>query len=284
MNRSTKNILKLALMLGFTLGITPGWIQTARAYIPPSQFIVKSWANKHAGMKSLRVKTTVTAYDENKPTSLHFKELSIYFPELQSLRSWALDDSDRKLYFIEEKIDQVALPRKLLLSKDWQGLIQSLKEKGIPIKTEQELLSFRTEAQRRMSENQSLVSWNGGILWAVGSETPKLETKQEQKNPQIWFEKDTFLPFRILYPKASSGHPLLDVRFEGYRYFHEFPYPQKIEVLEKSSLVFASQLIEIHVDSDKHHSVAGTSGFTESGNAAPSKLQDFISQYYDQLH
>jgi hypothetical protein len=255
------------------------WSPRVQAYIPPSQFIVKTWANKHGGVKSIRIKNTVNAYDGNKATDVHFKELSIYFPEIQVLRSWALDDSDRKLYFTEKKLDRLSLVGKLLLSRDLQEVVTSLKEKGIPIRTEQELLAFRTESDRMKAEILSLARWNGNIVWAIGSSS----SEKELRNPQIWFEKDSFLPLRMFYPKSGSDGSL-DVQFEGYKYSREFPYPKKVNVLARGEMLLSSQLIEVLTDSDKHHGGgSGVSGFTELGHSASSKVRQLISLYYEQL-
>jgi hypothetical protein len=255
------------------------WSPLVQAYIPPSQYIVKTWTNKHAGVKSIRIKNTVNAYDGNKATDVHFKDLSIYFPETQVLRSWALDDSDRKLYFTEKKLDRLSIVGKLLLSKDFHEVVSSLKEKGIPVRTEQELLAFRTESDRMKAEILSLARWNGNIIWTIGSSS----SEKEAKTPQIWFEKDSFLPLRMFYSKSGSD-VAMDVQFEGYKFAREFPYPKKVNVLTRGEMLLSSQLIEVATDSDRHHGGGnGVSGFTELGHSASSKVRQLISLYYEQL-
>lgn len=253
-----------------------GWSVGSFAYIPPSQFILKTWANKHSGVKGIKIKTLVTAYDGNKPTDIHFKEVSVYSPETQVLKSWATDESEKKLYYSEKKIDTWSPISKLLISHDWHQLSLNLRERGIPVKTEQELLALRTESDRMKLENLALQRWNGGFAWVIGS-TPS----KEGNSPQIWFEKDTFLPLRMVYSRQDSD--LAEVRFENYRFFREFPYPRTSSVLRKGSTYFTSQLIELIVDGEKLLPGGATPGFTEAGNSISSGMRELIRAYYEQF-
>lgn len=257
---------------------------SAWAYIPPSQFILKTWANKHSGIKSLRIKTQVTAYDGNKLTDVHFKELSIYYPDTQFLRSWALDDAERKLFYVEKKADAASPIVRLLMNKDWQGHLQMLKQRGIPVKSDQELLALRTEAERMKAENLTLGRWGGGIDWVMGGASAPAPVKNAViSDPQLWFEKDTFLPVRMIYANSGSS-ALNEVQMESYKFVQGFPYPRKITVLKKNEIAFIGQLTDLFVDSEKSaSSSASSSGFTDVGQSISSNLRSLISSYYEQL-
>src|SRR5688500_5478222 len=83
---------------GFTLIAS-----AAYAFIPPSGFILKTLAKKHEVGKSLKVRSTVTALEADKPTAVHFKQVTVFNTQLRILRSWAFDDQSRLLFAIEKK-------------------------------------------------------------------------------------------------------------------------------------------------------------------------------------
>src|SRR5690242_997692 len=131
------------LWLGFAilfLGNVSG-NSVAYAYIPPSQFIVKSWVNKHAGIKTVKIRNIVTAFSGDKPTDVHFKETTLFNAETLMFRSWVSDESDRKLYSVEKSLINFSPLSKVLLLSDSREVIRELRERGIPIRFEDELLA-----------------------------------------------------------------------------------------------------------------------------------------------
>jgi len=251
----------------------------AFAYIPPSQFIVRTWINKHGGVKNVKVRSNVTAFVDDKPTDVHFKETTIYNSDTNTIKSWVSDDSDRKLFVIEKNAANLSTISKLLFMADSREVVRVLRDRGIPIRLEDELLAMRTELERTKSENESIARWNGGLAWVIGSVNPP-----DAFNPQLWFEKDTFLPLRMIFvsPKDRETY---DFRVEGYRYSREFPYPRVLSVIKKGNgTLFSSQLLELAVNADQSKGSRGdssTPGYTDAGNSLSSAQRDLIRQYYD---
>ncbi|MEO5968878.1 MAG: hypothetical protein ABIQ95_03040 [Bdellovibrionia bacterium] len=250
----------------------------AFAYIPPSQFIVKSWVNKHSGMKALKLRSMVTEYTSDKPTPVHFKTVSVYNAEAQKLKSWAINDFDKVLYSTERDLTSLSPLSKLLFLSDLKEVIKTLKSSGVPVQTEAELLKFKTELERRESEQESLIRWNGTVVWALGA----ADSKQEPESAQLWFEKDLFLPLRFLFRTEGVGD-LYDVRLENYRFTREFPYPRGISLRKKGAgIMFSEQIVDISLNSDAQASKRPLgSGFTELGQNSPSELRNLIQNYYD---
>jgi hypothetical protein len=258
----------LILLLGFQ----------AFAYIPPSQFIVKSWVNKHSGMKALKLRSRVTAFESEKPTAVHFKAVTVYNADTQKLKSWAIDDLDKVLYSTERELSSLSPLSKLLFLSDLKEVIKTLKSSGVPVQTEAELLKFKTEIERRESEQESLVRWNGTVVWALGL----ANSKEEPESAQLWFEKDLFLPLRFLFRTEGVGD-LYDVRLENYRFTREFPYPRAISLRKKGAgVILSEQILDFSMNSDVQASKRSLgSGFTELGQNSPSELRNLIQNYYD---
>jgi hypothetical protein len=259
------------------------WSLEVFAYIPPSAYILKSWVTKHGGVKSIRIKTTVTAMENDKPTGIQFRENTLYIADKMLLKSFATDGSEKKLFFIEKSGVSLSPVSKLLFSSDLKDVARVLKDRKIPIKTEDELLTLRTEAERIKVESTSFGRLGNSIAWVIGPPTTR---DNSQLEPQIWFEKDTFLPLRFVYTDPSTQEDY-DIRFDGYRFQKEFPYPRTLSMSKKGKSIFvASQLIEMSANSDQGsfrqvHSSRPEGTFTEAGQGASSDVKDLIRRYYE---
>jgi hypothetical protein len=127
-----------------------------------------------------------------------------------------------------------------------------------------------------------------GAVWEVKESKPI--QNGEGVEPQIWFEKDTFLPVRLVYnPQGDGSVPkdsnLYDIKMMNYRFYHEFPFPRSIIVSKKGAgILFEVKLEELQVNSpeglDSKESHRAASGFTEAGETAASGLKELIQSYY----
>jgi hypothetical protein len=207
-------------------------VQSAWAYIPPSGFILKTWVNRHSSVKLVRVRNTVTAFKDGKPTDVHFKETSFFGPGLASFKSLAQDDSGKKLFVLDKSAPNASVVTKLLLGTDLGDLGRSLKEKGIPIKLEDELLVMLSEEERIKSEVESMGRWKNGLAWVIGQEA------------QIWFQKDSFQPLRLMV-RSEPLDEMIEVQMEDFG--GNFSYPRLITLLRKKSgeILLRSQLVDI---------------------------------------
>ncbi|MFH0725217.1 MAG: hypothetical protein V2B19_02495 [Pseudomonadota bacterium] len=77
----------------------------------------------------------------------------------------------------------------------------------------------------------SLGRFEGKPCYVLGAQYPDLTS------PQIWIEKDTFLPFRWLVPESSTGKrgQLLEFRFLDWRKKGKAWYPMHIQIMEGKS-------------------------------------------------
>jgi hypothetical protein len=267
-----KKILMGLVSLNILLG------SQAFAYIPPSQYIVKNWTNKHSGMKALKLRTLVTGYSSEKPTQTRFNVVTLYSGDTRKLKSWATDDVDKVLYSAERDLASMSPLSKLLFISDFREMTKSLRAIDVPIQTETELLKLRTEAERRDSEQESLARLNGSVSWVLGL----VDSKQEPDSAQLWFEKDSFLPIRFLYRAATVGD-LYDIRLENYKFTREFPYPRTVSLRKKGTgTVLSEQMLDLALNADVHPVKKPLdTGFTELGQASTRELRNLIQNYYD---
>ncbi|MBY0471260.1 hypothetical protein K2X30_08845 [bacterium] len=262
----------------------------AHAYIVPSQFIVKSIAGKKVGPKSLRIRSTVTLMEHGTPSTVKFKEITVLDLSTHFLKSRAYDETGQELYAIERRLNGTEsapiVVNGLLFENRTDLLTRSLKEAGIPIRTETELAEMKDEEVRRASEITSLVRWQGMASFVVGQNRPRY--------PQLWVERDQFYPIRLVI--GTSGGTM-DYRFENYRTgLKEFPYPRQISVATATSIrpfrydspppvnedVFLRAEINDIAFNPESNEFKGTvtAGFTARGDSMDSRMKDLIQKYY----
>jgi hypothetical protein len=265
------------------------------AYIPPSAFLVKSVARKHLGYKRIRVKSEIQALDRSgQPTGIHFHEQLTYVPASGTLKSTATDDSGTVL-FETVRGDESISPAALLLFAERSALIgQSLKGLDIPILTEFELEALHGEDERRAAESERLgrlgSSTDHQVAWVVGRAAPE---GGSALLPQVWIEKDTFLPLRLIGAVRKGDSALEDIRYGGYRTYSEFPYPKLTTWFDSDGTPhLRSQTIEVAVDGapesarSKKSSLNGNGnedGWSLAGQSAPGAQRDLIRDFYSTL-
>src|SRR5687768_15103664 len=85
-------------------------VQSSHAYVVPSQYLIKKWADKHSGVKSIRVRSLITAYENNKPTDIHFKDTTVFLSDGSNVKAWASDDMEKKLFASDLSLRAISLP------------------------------------------------------------------------------------------------------------------------------------------------------------------------------
>jgi hypothetical protein len=279
----------LRLLAAAGLAAVLGASAPALAYIPPSGFILKSMATKRAGTKEIRVKSVVTALEGERALPVHFKVTTVYNPQTGALRSFASDDANQRLYGVERflggkserRVEPLTTADALLFASHPAVVAESLKSKGIPVRTEEELLQLPTEEERLGAETEWLARWNGGYAWVIGKESRKALA---DRVPQLWVEKDTFLPVRLIFaPKPNE--PFVELSFESYRHFHEFPFPRLTTLSRKAGAVLKDEVQDVAFASElpEFKAPLAATGLTDAGNAASSELRELIVQYYENV-
>ncbi len=236
----------------------------ANAYIPPSWFILKTWVGKHARQKKIKVKSWVTAGDGKSSPSIGFREVLV-LSDGQVVKSWAMDDLDQVLFYQEKGVKELSLPAQLLMSPDWADLGRMLKDQGVPVLTG----SGSVEA-----EQESLIRSKDSVSWVVA------QKPVQGGRPQVWFEKDTFFPTRLIYSPSTDAKGC-DLTFENYR--RDFFFPRSVIAHgAEGAVLWTSQVVDLspHVEPAKTPRTS-VQGWTPTGNAAPSELKKLIRNYYE---
>ncbi|OFZ54077.1 MAG: hypothetical protein A2428_04480 [Bdellovibrionales bacterium RIFOXYC1_FULL_54_43] len=261
---------KSLIFFGIALAISSIFqASSALAYVPPSHFIIKTLAAKHAGPKGIRLRSQVTKIENGKPSDVRFKALTVYNAETQILRSWALDDAGQKLYQLERKANTFTVPDALMFLSSVPDLTRTLTDAGVPIRSESDLLALPDEEQRRNAEVTYFKRWKNVPAWLIG--------RPIKTEPQLWIEKDSFLPVRVLIQH--------EVQFDSYRFYRGFPYPRMISLIDSDETpVLQEEMLEFTTASSlpefKGSAPFPASGFTEIGNASPSAQKTLIEQFY----
>ncbi len=254
---------------------------SAWAYIPPSQFIVKTLASKRNGFRGVRVQTTVTNGETEQDSIVRFRQITLFDAKSRTLRSLAFDQENKLLYAVERKFpgafskpETSALTvEMLLLDSNGEALLRQLKEVGLPVRLEEELLMMADEEQRRKSEMISISRLRNTVAWTIS-----LDRKADDQH-QLWIEKDTFLPMRLL---TKSQGDWLDIQFENYRFFREFPYPRVVTVSHPDGKkILKEEVVDFEVNPNiKEFKMPAVPGFTDTGNSASSDVRELIQAYY----
>jgi hypothetical protein len=259
------------------------WSKTSSAYIPPSLFILKTWVKTHAEVKQIKVKSLVSLVSSDDSTPVHFKETSVFDSRLGILKSVITDDSGKNIYRITKNNEQLSPLSEVFFDSDATRLALKLKKFGIPIKTEEELLALATESQRIQAEKQFLVRSDQTVAWVIGENDVRREI-----GSQIWFEKDSFLPLRLIYSPISD-EDWLNIKLENYRSIRSVPFPRTIKVSKKDGTPLLSiQVVEVAIlgkdskgDFLGSGTVQGGVGFTSFGESISNSSKDMIRLYYD---
>ena len=257
--------LKSVEVFGLALALLSS--SSGLAYIPPTHFIIKTLAAKHTGFKGVRVKSTVTAYEGEKAVSTRFQETTFFDPSSGSLRSVAIDDAGKELYIAERKGSELLTGDALLFEPNGETLGKILRAHGVPV----QVGSLSTGEEQ---SNEWLTRWNAAIAWVIGFEKPNQKWKA-----QLWIEKDTFLPLRILLDQRENP---TELRFDNYRFYREFPFPRAVMLVNKAGTALRAETSEVTlINEAKESKSTGRAGFTDAGNSAPSSLRDLVRQYYE---
>lgn len=283
-----------ALFIFTTVGMFFGGVtRQALAYLPPSDFIIRTLAKKHKGFHRIAVVSTVTGMDKGQPDALHFRAHTVYLPSTGFLKSWATDDQGIPLYEVQARAPHLPLLVSLLFEANGGQVESHLKDGGIPIVTETDLSAIPTDQARQGFEKTMLSRWNSTLAWVIGADGPKTRGT----TPELWIEKDTFLPLRLLADLQPNQTPqpatptianpsstLDDIHLDNYGYFREFPYPRQITFFRagNSQPEYRDDVNDVQVDNgfDASRLRINENGFTESGNSVPGPLHEMIQSYY----
>jgi hypothetical protein len=252
-------------------------ISQALAYIPPAQFIIKNMASKRLAIHGLRITSVVSGFDSGKPNGQHFKSVTLYNPSTGVMVSRALDDSGKQLFGLEKKAESLPLSFVVLYDPHSKEIISALKKAEIAMNFEDEGSSSSPSALASpapapsVEENSTLRRWNGSFAWVLGL------SATHKDGPQLWIEKDSFLPLRIV---VGDG----DIQFSKYRYSQDLPYPRTIALATRAGVAELQEDVAeftvnpMNLASSMAASDNTSNGYTDAGNASP--MRELIRKYY----
>jgi hypothetical protein len=258
------------VLAGLTLASLTAW-----AYIPPASFILHEVAKKHIEYTTIRVRSNIVAVDGNgNPTGLKLRETTFMNNRDGALRSWVTDETGKVLYSIE-RVENVAsksmktpVVAAVLFDTNSVRMASVLKSVGIQIPHGKDANST---AENTGGDKMNLRRWNQTVAWVLGKEA------------QLWIEKDTFIPVRVIAPPRMDSQ-LYDFQMENFKYFDEYAYPRlgTLYQVGKKAPILKAELVDVILDPSLPASEfpKEKEGFTEAGQSASSQVRDLIETYY----
>jgi hypothetical protein len=149
-----------------------------------------------------------------------------------------------------------------------------LKAVQIPVRFPEESAAFGTEAEKAKRELGYLSRWNGSVAWVIGD-------RSQSKAPQLWFQKDAFIPMRMNYVSALD-QARYEFQWESVQFVRGFPYPKTLTVLRDGpNPLFSVQLLDLSFTKPAGSGVvAAESGLTHAGESQSIEMKDAIRTYY----
>jgi hypothetical protein len=253
----------------------------AFAYVPPSQFIVRNIVNKRKDIKVVRVRSVVSTVEGDKAGATRFTAVTLFSLPTSTVKAWALGDNSVRLYGIQRRAATLPSVVSVLFESRLSDLVRSLRESSIPVRTEDELRAMKDEDERRSAEVEHLERWKGGTAWVIGRRMPP---DSHDLTPQLWVEKDTFYPLRLIYSikQGQEQGEIADVRFESTRSYRGFSYPRVTTVYGRDGIPWLrDEVIDITVNpksDDIEEAVDG--GYTQAASTITAPVKDLIEKYF----
>jgi hypothetical protein len=256
---------------GLTVVAAAAW-----AYIPPAPYILHEVAKKHTSYTSIRVRTNIIGLDSNgNPSGVRLRETTVSNSKEQSLHSWVTDETGKVLYHVERfaasnaKSAKMSVVAEVLFDNNSVRLGNSLKSAGITFPRGK---SSTTGDDASGGDKLTLRRWNRSAAWVFG------------KTAQLWIEKDTFIPVRVIAPGAGDSQ-LLDFQMENFRQYDELAYPRLATLYEAAKKVplLKAELMDLALDPGQAALAVPkerAEGFTEAGQSAPAPIRELIETYY----
>lgn len=272
------------LLLSYELGNL-----SAQADIVPSFYMLRKMADKRSGIKGVKVVTRVKELSEGNPTGVEFKQITTFDEKSGLLRSWALDESDKTLYYMERKLGTGTthssavgpISNPILFQSHVVPLVRALIASGVPVRTEIELSSMKDEEERRATERTALRRQGKIPVWSIG---------KAGDTAHLWIEKDGFLPIKWWLP-AKVDAPESKPAQEEFLYSQNksvsgFFYPQELiyyvagKALIREELVsFTPGFLQPHAANESPSSI----GMTELGKTADDRLRELLGSFYSHV-
>lgn len=230
---------------------------SAQAYIPPFNFVLEKSADKKSKVRFLDVTYDVVAFQDQRPTSVQFKESFLFDQSKDLWMSEARDDQQRVLFTEKKKISDDATALATLLQFDSRAdrVQKTLTRMGFKVD--------RTKLDRMPPE----------VAWTYG------------QNIQLWFVKDEFTPLRWSHPnsKREKGNPI-EIQFTHYKNHKDLiQIPQTITVSSRGQTLFKADLKQVIVNDRRALNDGGEVGWSTDGESSSPVMKELIERYYTHI-
>jgi hypothetical protein len=174
-----------------------------------------------------------------QPLTIQLDE-SLRYVFSEAFRSDIVSDDNQRIYVFRQGqtltvIDGVIsgvgetrfdLYKDLLLYRSREALSERLSDLGVDISV------------------SSLGKFEGLPAFVVGAEYP------DETVAQVWIDKDTFQPLRMIIPSANSSYraDFLDIRYSAWQNIGKIWYPMRIEFVQDGTAVRAIEVYDYQVN------------------------------------
>ncbi len=252
----------------------------ASAAIPPSEFVVKSMVAKRAGPKGLKIRSVIKDPASGESvlviTAISFSTgvVRTRFHSQSGTQEPAPKEAwlAHKATINESKDLPTAFLPTILFSPEFGKVENNLILAGVPIRTEDYLLSLEDELARQQAEISSMKRIQGRPQWVFGLVQPTKDQRALKTPAELWVEKDRFIPTQLVSPQQNLN---FDFRFESYSYAKDFPYPRRLQVWdrEKEQLLLTEEVIEFSLLTQEPQEL-GLSAITQVGEQELAAIED----------
>lgn len=215
---------------------------SASGYIPSANFIIKMMLEGNQAIQDIRVEQTATVFDKNSGRE------SFQIPEVLYLRvpdSYRLDitlpEEKKTVIYSEGETLTIVGSKVISHSQDEKSIFKDffIKQSVAEII---ELLHSRNVNTQRMG----LGRFDGRIAYIIGAK------ERETKFPQLWIEKDNFLPLRfIVEEKKKDSITTLEIRYLNYQHVDgKYWYPSTVEFYYDNKLALRYQTQKVVVNTN----------------------------------
>ena len=222
-------LLKNAFVILFCLTMVLCCYTPANCYVLQGPHLLDLMIKKYGNAKRLLVSQNLIFYDNTRQmgTVKINETLSYVFPE--EFRSDILFEDTQKIHVISKDRTLTIIDGKI--ADDFQSVFDIYKD--LILYRSRILLQKRLDMLGVDGSISSLGRFRGKIAYIVGAQYP------DESIPQVWIDKDTFMPIRwIISKKAGNGRQdTTEFRYVEWKRFDNNWYPMRIEIYQNNTLL-----------------------------------------------
>jgi len=213
---------------------------SASGHIPSANFIIKMMLKGNHAVENIKIEQIATLFDINTGHN------DLMVPEVLYLR--VPDDYRLDIAFPEEHKTFIHSEGKILIIVGGKVIGNSKDEKSIFkdffIKRSVDEIIGLLRSRNVDIERRGLGRFNGKIAYIIGAK------EREAKLPQLWIEKDTFLPLRfIVEEKKEDSTAVLEIRYLDYINLDDkYRYPYTMEFYYNNKLTLRYEVQKVVVN------------------------------------